>query len=290
MALDQLMLHGRQSFTIRLPLALLLVMTAFSTPAPGDTSFLRHGMRPQAGSTPGFHRPPEKGAPLRIRPPAAHVPAQSSPRAARRNPFARLAAMPKARHGWFWQAHSTALSAAGPGRFAKALASIEAARGHGPRLISPERVHAVSARWGRQIGAAAHKARLSEALLMAVIAVESGGREDALSPKGAQGLMQLMPVTAERFGIQDAFDPAPNIAGGAAYLDRLLHEFRGDILLALAAYNAGEGAIRRHGGVPPYAETRDYVVLVMDALATALALCAEPLPDPRAPCQGSSDL
>ena len=72
--------------------------------------------------------------------------------------------------------------------------------------------------------------------------------------------MQLIPATARRFGVADAFEPAANIAGGAAYLDWLLHEFGGDVLLALAGYNAGENAVHEHNGVPPYPETRDYVV------------------------------
>lgn len=117
---------------------------------------------------------------------------------------------------------------------------------------------------------------VSPALVLAVVAVESGGRTDAVSSKGARGLMQLMPDTARRFGVEDAADAADNLRGGVGYLDQLLAEFAGDPILALAAYNAGEGAVRRHGGVPPFAETRAYVPQVLAAYGVARALCKTP--------------
>ena len=95
--------------------------------------------------------------------------------------------------------------------------------------------------------------------MKAVILAESAGRQWATSPKGAMGLMQLLPATARRFGVADPFDPAQNVAGGTRYLRWLLDRFGGDVTLALAGYNAGEGAVERHGGVPPYRETRNYV-------------------------------
>lgn len=101
--------------------------------------------------------------------------------------------------------------------------------------------------------------RLDPALVLAVIAVESSFRSDAVSSKNAQGLMQLIPATAARFGVRDAFDPEENLRGGMAYLRWLLDNFAGDVKLAVAAYNAGENAVARHGGVPPYAETVTYV-------------------------------
>ena len=96
-------------------------------------------------------------------------------------------------------------------------------------------------------------------LVRAVIRQESAYDPFAVSVKGAQGLMQLMPATARRFGVQDVFDPAENVLGGVKYLRFLLDRYEGDTRLALAAYNAGEGAVDRYEGVPPYAETRDYV-------------------------------
>lgn len=96
-------------------------------------------------------------------------------------------------------------------------------------------------------------------LAMAVIAVESGFRPDAVSPRNAQGLMQLIPATAQRFRVRNSFDPEANVRGGLAYLRWLLMRFNGEVQLVAAAYNAGEGAVERHGGVPPYRETQAYV-------------------------------
>lgn len=103
---------------------------------------------------------------------------------------------------------------------------------------------------------------LDPQLVLAVIQVESAFRTDAVSPKDAAGLMQLIPETAERFAVRDVFDPQENLRGGMKYLRWLLAYFRGDVTLALAGYNAGEGAVDRHRGVPPYAETQSYVQLV----------------------------
>ncbi len=110
-----------------------------------------------------------------------------------------------------------------------------------------------------EISAAAEAAGLDEALVRAVIHAESAFNPNALSNKGAQGLMQLMPATAERFGVSEPFTPAENIRGGTTYLAWLLKRFDGDARLATAAYNAGEGAVDRFGGVPPYDETVRYV-------------------------------
>jgi soluble lytic murein transglycosylase-like protein len=114
------------------------------------------------------------------------------------------------------------------------------------------------------IDAAAHRHGLVPALLHAVIRAESAYEPEALSHAGACGLMQLMPGTAARFGVTEIWDPAQNIEGGAAYLRVLLDLFDGDIRLALAGYNAGENAVKRHGyQIPPYAETQHYVRQVL---------------------------
>ncbi len=101
--------------------------------------------------------------------------------------------------------------------------------------------------------------KLEPYLVLAIIATESNFDPRAVSPKRAQGLMQLIPETAARFGVRNAMDPTQNIRGGMAYLRWLLAYFEGDITLVAAAYNAGEGAVERYKGVPPYAETRHYV-------------------------------
>ncbi len=100
-------------------------------------------------------------------------------------------------------------------------------------------------------------------LLASVMKAESGGQVRAVSRTGARGLMQLMPSTATEMGVQDAFRPDQNIAGGTAYLDELLTRYRDNIVLALAAYNAGPAAVDRYHGVPPYRETKEYVARVI---------------------------
>jgi hypothetical protein len=104
---------------------------------------------------------------------------------------------------------------------------------------------------------------LDPKLVLAVIETESSFNPRALSPKQAQGLMQLIPATAQRFGVRDPWDAKQNLHGGMAYLRWLLDHFNGDIKLALAGYNAGEKAVERHGGIPPYAETRSYVTRIL---------------------------
>lgn len=120
-------------------------------------------------------------------------------------------------------------------------------------------------RYRELVDEASRSVGLESALLHAVISVESAYNAKAVSKKGAAGLMQLMPGTARRYGVADAFDPAQNIRGGARYLRDLWNLFDGDVNLVLAAFNAGEHAVARHGNrIPPYRETQRYVPRVLD--------------------------
>jgi soluble lytic murein transglycosylase-like protein len=113
--------------------------------------------------------------------------------------------------------------------------------------------------YGAQITAAAKKYGIDPALLAGLVKQESGFNPSAGSPAGARGLTQLMPATAAGLGVTNVLDPAQNLDGGAKYLRQQLDAFGGDVTRALAAYNAGPGAVKRYGGVPPYAETQNYV-------------------------------
>ncbi len=104
---------------------------------------------------------------------------------------------------------------------------------------------------------------LSPALVKAIIKAESNGRMKAVSRKGAQGMMQLMPFTSQRLKVSDPFDPVENIEGGIKYIKELLGAFGGNVIHAVAAYNAGPKAVRKYGGIPPYPETQIYVKRVM---------------------------
>ncbi|MEM6939616.1 MAG: lytic transglycosylase domain-containing protein [Pseudomonadota bacterium] len=182
---------------------------------------------------------------------------------------------PLGRYEWFWNAVSPTAASSGPGRLDKALLAMAEVPGRlpAPRLQHLQDIAKVN---GVDILRSTVGTNVSPALVLAVISVESSGRADAQSSAGAQGLMQLMPATAARFGVEDSFSPAANIAGGVAYLDWLMEAFDQDPILVLAGYNAGEGAVRRHDGVPPYAETRDYVPKVLAAFSVAKGLCRTP--------------
>ena len=127
------------------------------------------------------------------------------------------------------------------------------------RSVSWEKVPLNTQAYRLEIQSAASFNELEESLIRAIIHAESAYQADARSPKGAQGLMQLMPETAAELDVADPFDPAANIEGGARYLAQLLSEFDGDLELAAAAYNAGPNAVYQHGGIPPFDETREYV-------------------------------
>ena len=130
---------------------------------------------------------------------------------------------------------------------------------------------------------AATEHSLPPELIHSVIKVESNYNPAAVSSKGALGLMQLIPATARRFGVLDAFDPADNIQGGARYLRYLLDLFGGDYPLALAAYNAGEAAVAKYGAVPPYPETQNYLKLVARQLRQSAPAPVEKPQPPAAP-------
>ena len=129
--------------------------------------------------------------------------------------------------------------------------------------VTPPRLSARAQPYISLIKQYADQYHLDERLVQAVIAVESCFDPYAVSTAGAKGLMQLMPDTAREVGVNDIFNPAENIRGGTSYLRQMIDRFDDDLHLALAAYNAGPAAIEKHGGIPPYPETQQYVVKVM---------------------------
>jgi hypothetical protein len=129
--------------------------------------------------------------------------------------------------------------------------------------------NAARGRYAREIRETSERHGVSTGLVEAVIQVESAFNPLAVSPKGAQGLMQLMPQTASALGVQNALDPRQNIEGGVRHLRNLIGRYPGDLSRALAAYNAGEGAVDLYRGIPPYAETQRYVLKVLQRQAGA---------------------
>lgn len=140
------------------------------------------------------------------------------------------------------------------------------------RLPQPER----GGRWGQDIKEIAERYGVDPSLVQAVIGVESAFNPWAVSPKGAQGLMQLMPRTAASLGVRDSFNPRDNIEGGVRHLRYLLDRYPGNVPLALAAYNAGEGAVDYYGGLPPYPETQQYVQKVLERGGGAVVQVSAP--------------
>lgn len=133
--------------------------------------------------------------------------------------------------------------------------------GDGPHMIPTSELNQIVAQQSRDHNVPA-------ALIRAVIAQESGADPSAISTAGAMGLMQLMPGTAQAYGVGNPFNPYENVNGGTAYLADLLRRYHGNMRLALAAYNAGSGAVAKYGGVPPYAETQEYVRSVLSIYQT----------------------
>ena len=185
---------------------------------------------------------------------------------------------------WFWAAVSPAHDGSGLTHFETALeVLLQPPGGEVVTLPRLQRLQAIADQYGADILSATIGTRVSPALVLAVISVESSGNAVAVSPAGAQGLMQLIPATAERFGVSDSTNATQNIKGGVAYLDWLMKEFDDDVLMALAGYNAGENAVKTNNGVPPYEETRAYVPKVLAAWQVARGLCLTP---PELPTDG----
>jgi hypothetical protein len=153
-----------------------------------------------------------------------------------------------------------------------------------PAAPLPKQPPAAARDFSEAVEQVAREHRLPPQLIHSIIKVESNYNPFAVSPKGALGLMQLIPATARRFGVSDVFDPMENLQGGARYLKYLLNLYDGDDRLALAAYNAGEGAVARWGGVPPYRETQGYLRQVRRGLEEMQAQA----PRPEAPRQPSA--
>ena len=183
---------------------------------------------------------------------------------------------PSSSYAWYWDKVPAGLNDTSRD-FDLALAALSQGPGgsgvNAPRL---QHLQEVAESYGTDILKATIGTNVSPALVLAVIGIESAGKASAVSSAGAVGLMQLIPATAERFGVTDSSDPQQNIRGGVAYLDWLLNEFDNDPLMVLAAYNSGEGAVKANDGVPPYAETRDYVPKVLAAWTVAQGLCLSP--------------
>lgn len=256
---------GKAAKTTFATLSLILSLCLVADPGPASAQ----GFGKNRAGGIKVVKPPARGARKRL---TIHGVQQATPPGTKRS----------SRHTWFWQEASTEIGDANADRFAS-LAAVAATRigGASQRAVVKE----IAETFRTEISTAARSAKISEALLIAVVAAESRGKAGAVSPAGAQGLAQLMPGTAKRFNVSDPFDPAQNLRGSASYLSILLNMFSQDTLLALAGYNAGENAVLRHGGIPPFAETRDYVPIVLSYWHAAQQLCLSAPSGPRTPCR-----
>ena len=192
-------------------------------------------------------------------------------------PTPKIAPTPVDQYDWFWSDFTHDISKASLVRLNDAERQLSKAPKQS-RVLAPSlaTMRKLVSTYGTDILLATLDKDVSPALVLAVIGVESAGKADAVSSAGAVGLMQLIPETAKRFQVADSTDPRQNIAGGVAYLDWLIKEFNYDPVLALAGYNAGENAVKKHNGVPPFAETRGYIPKVVAAWQVAKALCKTP--------------
>jgi soluble lytic murein transglycosylase-like protein len=156
---------------------------------------------------------------------------------------------------------------------------------HGFRAVRADSASLPPAEIDRLVRQAANRVQVDPGLVHAIIQVESEYHPNAVSNKGAMGLMQLIPATAMRFGVENPFDPKQNIEGGVTYLKYLLDLFGGNLSLALAAYNAGENSVLRQGGIPYYPETRNYVRKVADVYGAPVTgeSKVKPKEPPKAP-------
>ncbi|MEH6644811.1 lytic transglycosylase domain-containing protein [Sulfitobacter sp.] len=225
---------------------------------------------------PKFVKPPKAGVRKRVnvqinRPTQNVTPAPAVAAA----PSGAITRPNAGQYDWFWAKVSPDAAESGPGRLELAMNALSASnfRVPAPRLQHMQDIAKVH---GVDILRSTIGTDVSPALALAVISVESSGKSDAVSSAGAQGLMQLMPDTASRFGVVDSTVAQQNISGGIKYLDWLMGEFANDPILVLAGYNAGEGSVRKHAGVPPFPETRDYVPKVLAAFQVAKGLCKTP--------------
>jgi hypothetical protein len=251
-------------FTITLLAAAFSMNAAYGdTPKPFPEFSAKRVKPPKAGSTNRINIQIDPAAQAKPETPAVTQPSG--------------AARPKdlGSYSWFWEKVSPDASQSGPGRLHTAMATLA---GSNAKVASPrlQKMQEIATANGVDILRATIGTQVSPALVLAVITVESAGKPDAISSAGAQGLMQLMPDTATRFGVTDSLAPSQNIAGGVKYLNWLMEEFDRDPILVLAGYNAGEGSVRKHSGVPPFAETRDYVPKVLAAFQVAKGLCKTP--------------
>lgn len=175
----------------------------------------------------------------------------------------------------------------------KLVKKSESARGVG-NMVTERRVQSAiidTQAYDRLIKRASTVHKVDMALIKAVMHAESAFNPNALSHKGASGLMQLMPETAQRYGVQDIFDPVQNVNGGVRYLRDLMVMFDNNTKLVVAAYNAGENAVKRHKGIPPYAETQDYVrkVLHLQTVYTPKTVVANKASSPATAVTPKSD-
>ena len=259
-------------------LAAGFVLCAASSPAEDrlqpDFTFKRVGVPKTGGSRITVQVDPDApSAMMRLPRPKADTPVDAEVM------LALAPAVPQAPSAldWFWSTISPDLAASGPGRLQQAL-SVIAQPPDGKAVPAPrlQALQDIAAVHGIEILKATIGTKVSPALVLALISVESAGNPQAVSRSGAQGLMQLMPDTAARFNVANSLAPDQNIKGGVAYLDWLMNKFDNDPILVLAGYNAGEGSVRDNKGVPPFPETRGYVPKVLAAFAVAKGLCLTP--------------